>query len=91
MCSKESAEGGSEGSKADASRVAAATEDAWQSAPSAGAITGDGAGGPDGSEALREEAHQASLSIPNEPERSQPGPERHWTGSAVLNNEFAES
>ena len=74
-------------SKADASRVAAATEDAWQSVPSAGAIAGGGTGGPDGSESPnKEEAHQASLSVPNESERSQPEPERHWTGSAVLNN-----
>ena len=68
MCSKGSPEGEGDGSKADASRVAAETEDAWQSVPSAGAIAGGGSGGPDGSESPREEAHQASLSVPNESE-----------------------
>ena len=62
MCSKESPEGEGDGSKADASRVAAATEDAWQSDPSACAIAGGRTGSPDGAESPnREEAHQASL------------------------------
>ena len=92
MCSNGSPEGEGDGSKADASRVAAATEDAWQSVPLACAIAGGGTGGSDGAESPnREEAHQASLSMLNESERSQPEPERHWTGSAVLNNEFAKS
>jgi len=62
-----------------------------QSRPSTPFLAEDQAKTAEADSSNNKESQQALPSAESESEASQPVPERHWTGSAMLNNEFAHS